>query len=70
MRIGIWKSVVKTTESYPFDIDTNHLENYEAPSEEDEGADPEDIYCANNLCVRKTRQDCYMVPNVALQWLF
>ena len=38
--IGIWKSVVKTTEAYPFDIDTNHLEIYEAPSE-DEGTDPE-----------------------------
>ena len=39
--IGIWKSVVKNTEGYPFDIDTSHLEKYEAPSE-DEGADPED----------------------------
>ena len=39
--IGIWKSVVKTTESYPFDIDTSHLENYEAPGEEEEGADSE-----------------------------
>ena len=42
--IGIWKSVVKTTESYPFDIDTNRLENDEAAEEEaaeEEGADPE-----------------------------
>jgi len=41
--IGIWKSVVKTTEGYPFDIDTSHLQNYEAPeeNEQEEGADPE-----------------------------
>ena len=39
--IGIWKSGVKTTEAYSFDIDTSHIENYEAPSE-DKGADPED----------------------------
>ena len=38
---GIWKSAVKTAEAYPFDIDTSHLKNYEAPSE-DKGVDPED----------------------------
>ena len=50
-KIGILKSVVKATESYPFDIDTNPLKNYEAPEEEEEGADSE--YLPKNSHSRK-----------------